>query len=135
MELSKKELATVLAALRYWQREGYKANGDEIEIACDGDQEPMEADDIDLLCERLNTNTVSMKTRSETNTQKIRWQVYDAAREILENNDIQTDFEHGQWYVTVLATGAQYAVNDVESNDGNTVNGFGLEQVTEESDQ
>ena len=35
------------------------------------------------------------------------------------------DFEHGQWWITVLGSGAQFAVNDA-----NTESGFDFEQVT-----
>jgi len=55
MKLTDRELATVLAALRYWQREGLFSCGHEIDIASNGDTlEPLTARDIDALCERLN---------------------------------------------------------------------------------
>jgi hypothetical protein len=55
MTLNNRELATVLAALRYWQREGLMSAGHEQDIATDGDTfEPLNAEDIDALCERLN---------------------------------------------------------------------------------
>lgn len=55
MRLTKQETATVLAALRYWQREGLISSGHEIDIATDGGTiEPMSKDDIDELCERIN---------------------------------------------------------------------------------
>lgn len=60
--LSPAELATVLAALRYWQA---KQSGKPIDIeqaamladiASDGgEMEPLDADAIDALCERINT--------------------------------------------------------------------------------
>ncbi|MGA8763805.1 MAG: hypothetical protein WB562_13150 [Candidatus Sulfotelmatobacter sp.] len=54
-ELDRRELATVLAALRYWQREGLMSGGHEQDIATDaGELEPMKAEEIDALCERLN---------------------------------------------------------------------------------
>lgn len=46
--------ATVLAALRYWQREGLFSDGAEQDIATDGGIPPMSADEIDVLCEELN---------------------------------------------------------------------------------
>jgi len=53
--LDDRELATVLAALRYWQREGWISGGHEHDIATNGDTlEPLGADEIDALCERLN---------------------------------------------------------------------------------
>ncbi len=49
------ELATVLAALRYWQREGLMSAGCEQDIASDGGRiEPLTEGQIDELCERLN---------------------------------------------------------------------------------
>jgi hypothetical protein len=50
-----RELATVLAALRYWQRVGIIAGYAEHDIATDGDTHlPLTTDEIDALCERLN---------------------------------------------------------------------------------
>lgn len=49
------ELATVLAALRYWQREGLMSAGCEQDIASDGGRfEPLTEGQIEALCERLN---------------------------------------------------------------------------------
>lgn len=60
--LSERELATVLAALRYWQREGWVTNGREHDIATDGGKfDPLSADDISKLCERLNTSPAPTK--------------------------------------------------------------------------
>ena len=55
-ELTPRELATVLAALRYWQREGWRmAEGRELEIASDcGRLKPLGTKEIDDLCERIN---------------------------------------------------------------------------------
>lgn len=51
-----RELATVLAALRYWQREGLMSAGHEQDVATDGGTlQPLSADEIDTLCEELNT--------------------------------------------------------------------------------
>jgi hypothetical protein len=48
-------LATILAALRYWQREGWISSGHEHDIASNGGTiEPLEAAEIDSLCEWLN---------------------------------------------------------------------------------
>lgn len=54
-DLTSRELATVLAALRYWQREGIHSGGHEQDIATDGDGLiPLTGSEIDELCERLN---------------------------------------------------------------------------------
>jgi hypothetical protein len=55
MQLTDRELATVLAALRYWQQE-LAANNDAAPISDhfqDGPT-PLTVDEIDDLCERLN---------------------------------------------------------------------------------
>jgi hypothetical protein len=53
-----REFATILAALRYWQVSGRTAAtyAPEYDIASDsGTLEPLSNDEIDALCERLNT--------------------------------------------------------------------------------
>ena len=55
MTLNERELATVLAALRYWQREGWSNAGEEQEIVSDGGTlTPLDLPEIDDLCERIN---------------------------------------------------------------------------------
>jgi hypothetical protein len=48
------------------------------------------------------------------------------------------DFEHGQWWITDLDTGDQWAVNDAEGSEANGENGvfdgFCFEQVTKGDD-
>ena len=41
---------------------------------------------------------------------------------------LQADFEHGQWWITVPGTGAQYSVNDCEGSDSFST--FDFEEVT-----
>jgi len=55
--MNRRELATVLAALRYWQRKnpGILDTEEYFEIASDGlEIDPLTMDEIDGLCERLN---------------------------------------------------------------------------------
>jgi hypothetical protein len=55
LQVSERELATILAALRLWQREGHRLGDCEDEIATDGQTLDRLTDtEIDLLCERLN---------------------------------------------------------------------------------
>ena len=57
VSMTERELATVLAALRHWQRQECYADGGipEHTIASDeGEHEPLDAQEIDELCERLN---------------------------------------------------------------------------------
>lgn len=52
--LNRRELATVIAALRFWQREAAD-DQPEWDIATDGGEvEPLDGDGIDKLCEDLN---------------------------------------------------------------------------------
>jgi hypothetical protein len=77
--LNNRELATVLAALRYWQRHGLpqcldsKNHLPEDDIATDGGTlAPMRKPEIDVLCERLNfTPTPSIQT--PTNALRAGW--------------------------------------------------------------
>jgi hypothetical protein len=58
-----RETATVLAALRFWQREGAASGGHEVEIATDGGRfAPLSNDEIDALCEGTNCKTVSVSS-------------------------------------------------------------------------
>lgn len=59
MNLNNRELATLLAALRYWQRKVGNVPGREWiralpEAEIFGDETPLDEEEIDALCERLN---------------------------------------------------------------------------------
>lgn len=55
MRLDSRENSTVLAALRWWQA-SVCPSWDAMEIASDGGNiEPLTADEIDALCERINS--------------------------------------------------------------------------------
>lgn len=57
LTLTERERDTILAALRFWQREGLQSDGIEREIAENGrtgDDAALTADEIDDLCERIN---------------------------------------------------------------------------------
>ena len=57
MTFDHRELATVLAALRFWQRQG--PGEAERDIATDGESlKELSAAEIDTLCERLNFGCV-----------------------------------------------------------------------------
>lgn len=54
-QLTKRELATVLAALRHWQTALPESAGAYEDIATDGGRfEPLSVDEVDGLCMRLN---------------------------------------------------------------------------------
>jgi hypothetical protein len=71
-----------------------------------------------------------MPLLSEMNTPAIERRVRRAARVRLGLTPaaIQTDYEHGQWWVTVLGTGAQYSVVDCQTAAG--VDYLDFEQVS-----
>lgn len=56
MTLTDRQIATAIAALRYWQREGLNSSGHEVEtIATNaGEFEAMDSDEIDVLCIEIN---------------------------------------------------------------------------------
>ena len=57
LSITSRELATILAALRYWQANDRNtaAQAPEYDIASDAGQfEPLGNDEIDALCEQLN---------------------------------------------------------------------------------
>ena len=58
IDLEERELATVLAALRYWQRNLEQGNcGEDDEFAPIAGEDPLSAGELDALCERLNCGT------------------------------------------------------------------------------
>jgi hypothetical protein len=67
--------------------------------------------------------------QTEQNTRPMGKRVLAAARRVLGNGQsYQAGFEHGQWWVSVLGSGAQYSV--VDATGANTYDGFGFELVT-----
>jgi hypothetical protein len=60
---SERETATILAALRYWQREGSMSAGHERDIETDFDRlKPLSAEEVDALCERINCSDDALRT-------------------------------------------------------------------------
>lgn len=53
LDLSTRERDTILAALRYWQREGWRSEGHEHDIASENG-DPLDSSEINDLCERIN---------------------------------------------------------------------------------
>jgi hypothetical protein len=72
-----------------------------------------------------------MSLKTETHSPRIEARVLKAARLVLRRRGgtLAADFEHGQWWVTDLETGAQWAVVDAEG--GRSVDGFDFERVTQ----
>lgn len=75
-----------------------------------------------------------MALKTETNTPEMEKRVLEAflvTDEGVEHDEdeVQADFEHGQWWITVKPTGAQWSVVDAEGP--GSVDGFGFERVTE----
>ena len=67
-----------------------------------------------------------MTLKCETDTSEMEERIAWAASEALGLARFQVDFEHGQWWVTDLDTGAQWSVVDEEPG----TDGFGFEQVS-----
>ena len=78
---------------------------------------------------------MARKLKCETNTAAMDSRIQRAFEAWCGSTDgqIQTDFEHGQWWVTVLATGAQYSV--VDATGCGSVDGFRFENVTKGDDE
>lgn len=69
-----------------------------------------------------------MELKTETNTPRMEKRVLVAAEFALKRTRLCADFEHGQWWITDLDTGAQWSVVDAEGK--RCVDGFDFEQVT-----
>jgi hypothetical protein len=67
--------------------------------------------------------------KTERNTPAMKRRILKAAHKSLKRRNLCADFEHGQWWITHLSTGAQWSVVDAEG--GPAVDGFDFEQVTE----
>lgn len=76
----------------------------------------------------VERNSVAMGLQTETNTPAMERRVLRAARVLLGHRRWAADFEHGQWWLTNLDTGAQWSVVDAEG--AHTHDGFAFEQVT-----
>ena len=59
---------------------------------------------------------------------ELREEVLEVAEEKFGAGTLSVDYEHGQWWVTILETGAQYSVVDAEG--GDSIDGYDFEQVT-----
>ncbi len=64
----------------------------------------------------------------EVNTPAMDRRVAAAARKHFHKRDVRTNYEHGQWWIS-LPDGSQYSVNDAEGP--GTTDGFDFELVTQ----
>lgn len=71
------------------------------------------------------------KLKCETDTPAMQRKVTAAFRswDGGRHQNLQTNFEHGQWFVTCLTCSRQWSVNDAEG--GDSVDGFSFEEVSE----
>ena len=74
--------------------------------------------------------------RCETNTPDVESAILaafiasdDAASRDATDKDVSADFEHGQWFVTHLPSGAQWSVSDLNDDD------FCFEQVSQGTEE
>ena len=105
-----RELHTILAALRRWQRDGWRGASDAMQtIASDGGNcEPLTREEIDALCERINVSdtppavviTLSggLVQTVEIDGQEVSAAVWDYDTEGAGPDEIETDAE-GDEYV------------------------------------
>jgi len=72
----------------------------------------------------------------ETNEPWVYGRVLEAVMDVLQmgREDVQVDFEHGQWRVTQLSTGAQWSVVDCRSQSGEDYLDFEQVSLGEEPD-
>lgn len=70
--------------------------------------------------------------KTETNTPTMERRILKAARASIRRRNLTAWFEHGQWWIEHLPTGAQWSVVDAEG--GPAVDGFDFEQITEGED-
>jgi hypothetical protein len=87
------------------------------------DDEPEPEDDEEE--EEEDSDTL----RSTVDTPEMHDTVLSEARETLERHKLTATFEHGQWWIEDVETGAQWSVVDCESQTGQEY--FDFEQVTQ----
>lgn len=83
-----------------------------------------------------------LKTERNTKTMGARvlrafcaWAKYALCADRKRASRYNSDFEHGQWWITDLDTGAQWSVCDAEGSEANGVfDGFCFEQVSRGED-
>jgi len=66
--MTKRELATVLAALRYWQQDLEASDAPPISEEFFADCEPLTSEEIDELCERLNSEPETLEPSRQVKT-------------------------------------------------------------------
>lgn len=77
--------------------------------------------------------TPSTLLMTETNTRAMSEKIKRIAKAQLGSHCYQTDFEHGQWWVTRVSTGEQWSVVDCQTRGG--VDYLDFEQVTESEER
>lgn len=85
-------------------------------------------DDGNLSIEMLKFLTTAVEDRDQ-HTEQMGNRIESDARGVLERHNVKAFFEHGQWWVEDTETGAQWAVNDAETQTGGKY--FDYEQVTQ----
>ncbi len=67
--------------------------------------------------------------KTETNTPAMARKVLRTAHQYFHTRALSVHFEHGQWWVIKIDTGAAWSV--VDATGGSSLNGFDFEQVAE----
>jgi hypothetical protein len=75
-----------------------------------------------------------LKTEIDTREMwhRVRGAFYDSEHHV-DGRTYDAFFEHGQWWITCMTTGAQWSVVDAEG--GNSRDGFDFERVTDGDDE
>jgi hypothetical protein len=74
-----------------------------------------------------------IKLNTETNTPAMEKRILQAAHKALKRHKLTAFFEHGQWWVEHLPSGAQWSVCDASGP--SCPDGFDFEQVTQGSEE
>jgi len=81
--------------------------------------------------EPRDTHTLAVRVLlcTETNTPAMEKRILKAAHKALNRRNLTAIFEHGQWWIEHLPSGAQWSVNDASGP--SCLDGFDFEQVTQ----
>lgn len=74
-----------------------------------------------------------MKLKTETNNARIEKRILESAEVLLNGRRLCAEFEHGQWWVIDLDSGATWSVVDAEG--GRAYDGFDFEQISYGEDE
>lgn len=89
-------------------------------------------DEVDEIRDEIQAEIDAEEAGADDDSPETDERIQEAACTYFDTELVYTNFEHGQWRVT-LGNGAQYSVVDAEG--GDSVDGFSFEQATEADDE